>query len=141
MHDYRGGGCVFFAGMAGGIVLWSIQFTSLRGNPVDALIRACLLEERGGDASFTFRADAAVTYTLKWTLDNEFGLVFVAVYQQILQLFYVDDLLGEVGGVGERRRGERREEKSCILCAPVWSGEKSLPSSVQAPQVQLWSSL
>ena len=50
----------------------------LRGEPVEALIRTCLLEERAGDAAFSYAADAAA-YALKWTFHNEAGLVFVAV--------------------------------------------------------------
>ena len=40
----------------GGLVLfsWSIGQTALNGNPVDALIRTQLLEERGGATPFPF---------------------------------------------------------------------------------------
>ena len=40
----------------GGLVLfsWSIGQTALKGNPVDALIRTQLLEERGGATPFPF---------------------------------------------------------------------------------------
>ncbi|GAQ87478.1 signal recognition particle receptor [Klebsormidium nitens] len=76
----------------GGLVLWTFQLTSaLKGNPVDSLIRSCLLEERSGETSFS-----QGEYTLKWTFHNELGLVFVAVYQRILQLLYVEELLAAV---------------------------------------------
>lgn len=66
----------------GGLVLWTFQLTSaLKGSPIDALIRSCLLEERSGETSFS-----QGEYTLKWTFHNELGLVFVAVYQRILQV-------------------------------------------------------
>ena len=35
-------------------------------------------------------------YMLQWTLNNDLGLVFVVVYQRILQLMYIDDLLASV---------------------------------------------
>eukprot|EP00271_Cylindrocystis_brebissonii_P011620 TRINITY_DN29498_c0_g1_i1.p1 TRINITY_DN29498_c0_g1~~TRINITY_DN29498_c0_g1_i1.p1 ORF type:complete len:700 (-),score=166.60 TRINITY_DN29498_c0_g1_i1:365-2464(-) len=80
----------------GGLVLWtSIHLSNLKGSPVDALIQTCLLQERSGEASFQHGKDAAA-YTLKWTFHNELGLVFVAVYQRILQLLYVDELLALV---------------------------------------------
>eukprot|EP00243_Klebsormidium_subtile_P009562 TRINITY_DN481_c0_g2_i1.p1 TRINITY_DN481_c0_g2~~TRINITY_DN481_c0_g2_i1.p1 ORF type:complete len:634 (+),score=210.96 TRINITY_DN481_c0_g2_i1:112-2013(+) len=76
----------------GGLVLWTFQLTTaLKGNPVDSLIRSCLLEERSGETSFS-----QGEYTLKWTFHNELGLVFVAVYQRILQLLYVEELLAAV---------------------------------------------
>ncbi|KAL6648198.1 hypothetical protein ACP70R_012422 [Stipagrostis hirtigluma subsp. patula] len=79
----------------GGLILWSscraLGGAALKGSPIDALIRSCLLEERSADASFS-----QDTYSLKWTFHNELGLVFVAVYQRILHLLYVDDLLAAV---------------------------------------------
>ncbi|KAJ1299219.1 hypothetical protein BS78_01G515000 [Paspalum vaginatum] len=79
----------------GGLILWSscraLGAAALRGSPIDALIRSCLLEERSADASFSHD-----NYALKWTFHNDLGLVFVAVYQKILHLLYVDDLLAAV---------------------------------------------
>jgi signal recognition particle receptor subunit alpha len=79
----------------GGLILWSscraLGAAALKGSPIDALIRSCLLEERSADASFS-----QDNYALKWTFHNELGLVFVAVYQRILHLLYVDDLLAVV---------------------------------------------
>lgn len=80
----------------GGLILWSScralgGAALLKGSPIDALIRSCLLEERSGDAGFTQDA-----YALKWTFNNDLGLVFVAVYQRMLHLLYVDDLLAAV---------------------------------------------
>ncbi|XP_021713833.1 signal recognition particle receptor subunit alpha-like [Chenopodium quinoa] len=81
----------------GGLILWTCNELSnaLKGSPIDSLIRSCLLEERSGLASFVYDAPGA-SYTLKWTFHNELGLVFVAVYQKILHLLYVDDLLSMV---------------------------------------------
>uniref|UniRef100_A0ACD5WGB0 Uncharacterized protein n=1 Tax=Avena sativa TaxID=4498 RepID=A0ACD5WGB0_AVESA len=80
----------------GGLILWSScralgGSAALKGSPIDALIRSCLLEERSADASFS-----QDTYALKWTFNNDLGLVFVAVYQRMLHLLYVDDLLAAV---------------------------------------------
>ncbi|KAL0431883.1 UNVERIFIED_CONTAM: Signal recognition particle receptor subunit alpha [Sesamum radiatum] len=81
----------------GGLILWTCKElgNALRGSPIDTLIRSCLLEERSGAASYSYDAPGAA-YTLKWTFHNELGLVFVAVYQRILHLLYVDDLLSMV---------------------------------------------
>ncbi|GER44208.1 signal recognition particle receptor alpha subunit family protein [Striga asiatica] len=81
----------------GGLILWTCKElgNALRGLPMDTLIRSCLLEERSGAASYNYDAPGA-SYTLKWTFHNELGLVFVAVYQRILHLLYVDDLLAVV---------------------------------------------
>ncbi|KAG8373407.1 hypothetical protein BUALT_Bualt11G0021100 [Buddleja alternifolia] len=81
----------------GGLILWTCKElgNALRGSPIDTLIRSCLLEERSGSALYSHDAPGA-SYTLKWTFHNELGLVFVAVYQRILHLLYVDELLSMV---------------------------------------------
>ncbi|KAM7504871.1 hypothetical protein LguiB_003775 [Lonicera macranthoides] len=81
----------------GGLILWTCKElgNAIRGSPIDTLIRSCLLEERSGAASYNYEAPGAA-YTLKWTFHNELGLVFVAIYQRILHLLYVDDLLAMV---------------------------------------------
>ncbi|NXD42658.1 SRPRA protein, partial [Copsychus sechellarum] len=77
----------------GGLVLWCFQ--GVRGPaataPVNALIRSVLLQERGGNNSFTHEA-----LTLKYKLDNQFELVFVVGFQKILTLTYVDKLIDDV---------------------------------------------
>ncbi|CAI5509381.1 unnamed protein product [Closterium sp. Naga37s-1] len=80
----------------GGLVLWTFQMTAMKGSPIDALIQNCLLQERSGEKTFQYNAKDQSAYTLKWSFHNELGLVFVAVYQRMLQLLYVDDLLTAV---------------------------------------------
>ncbi|RZC72161.1 hypothetical protein C5167_035351 [Papaver somniferum] len=81
----------------GGLILWTCKElgNALKGSPIDTLIRSCLLEERSADSSYHYEAPGAA-YTLKWTFNNDLGLIFVAVYQKILHLLYVDDLLSMV---------------------------------------------
>ena len=64
MLDYF---CIF---SKGGALLWTWQLTALRGSPVEVLIRTCLLEERSGEQSFTYKPPVGSSYTLKWSLDN-----------------------------------------------------------------------
>lgn len=87
MLDYV---CIF---TKGGSLLWALSFVGLKGDPVNALIRACLLEERAGQSAYEYIIPSGGAYTLKWTLNNGLGLVFVAVYQKALKLLYVDELL------------------------------------------------
>ena len=77
----------------GGLILfqWSLMDVP-KGSPVDELVKQCLLEERAGETEFTHVAGSSA-YTLRWRAHNALGLVFVAVYQKILRLDYVDDLL------------------------------------------------
>lgn len=68
----------FYIFTKGGLILFSFSLAALKGNPVEALIRTCLLEERTADAAFNYTFDNA-SYCLKWSIHNELGLVFVAV--------------------------------------------------------------
>jgi signal recognition particle receptor subunit alpha len=90
MLDYF---CIF---TKGGVLLWAMSFTALKGDPVNALIRTCLLEDRGGESSFGYNPPSGGGYAVKWHLHNGLGLVFVAVYQRALKLLYVDELLERV---------------------------------------------
>nr|XP_022899959.1 signal recognition particle receptor subunit alpha homolog [Onthophagus taurus] len=76
----------------GGIVLWCFQSTSQIFTPsVNALITNVILQERTGNNSFDHNG-----LSLNYKLDNEFDLVFVVVYQKILQLSYVDKFLNDI---------------------------------------------
>ena len=81
----------------GGSVLWSYEWTALVGNPINALVEQCIIEQRSttGKKAFTYVEDS-VSYTLKWTQNNELGVVFVAVYRSVLSVPYVQDLLKRV---------------------------------------------
>lgn len=71
-----------------GTVLWSRTLCKLSGDPVDTLITRVLMEDRAGERSFI--SDA---YAMQWVFENKLDLVFVVVYQKILQLLYIEELL------------------------------------------------
>ena len=67
MLDYF---CVF---TKGGTLLWALSFVGgagLKGDPVNALIRGCLLEERAGQGAFEYLIPSGGAYALKWALNN-----------------------------------------------------------------------
>ena len=54
----------------GGALLWAFQLTALKGDPLSALVRECLLEDRSAERSYTYNAGAGGGYTLKWSFNN-----------------------------------------------------------------------
>ena len=80
----------------GGVLLWTKIFAAVKGDPVNTLIRTCLLEDRTGDSSFSYTAPLGGSYTIKWLFNNSLGLIYVAVYQKALKLTYIDELLRRV---------------------------------------------
>lgn len=57
----------------GGALLWTLNFTALRHDPVDALnalVRSCLMEERSGVNTFTYMPKTGSHQALKWTFHN-----------------------------------------------------------------------
>lgn len=74
-----------------GTVLWSRTLCKLTGDPVDMLIHRVLMEDRAGEKKFI-----ADSYCMQWSFENKLDLVFVVVYQKILQLLYLEELLESV---------------------------------------------
>ncbi|KAI8324676.1 SRP54-domain-containing protein [Martensiomyces pterosporus] len=74
----------------GGIVLWSKDYAPISGQPLNSLVQEVLIQ-----SSRTENTSRYVTgpYSLQWTFANELNVIFIAVYQKILQLPYLDDLL------------------------------------------------
>ncbi|KAK6355367.1 hypothetical protein TWF696_004476 [Orbilia brochopaga] len=78
-----------------GVVLWSRSYTPVKTSVINSLISEVIIEERTqpGSEGKWFKKDS---HTLKWTLATDFGLIFVAVYQSLLQLTWIDELLDQV---------------------------------------------
>eukprot|EP01025_Chloroclados_australasicus_P004201 TRINITY_DN11008_c0_g1_i1.p1 TRINITY_DN11008_c0_g1~~TRINITY_DN11008_c0_g1_i1.p1 ORF type:complete len:630 (+),score=87.38 TRINITY_DN11008_c0_g1_i1:175-2064(+) len=86
--------CIF---AKGGALLWTFQLSQvLRGDPINDLVKNCLLEDRAGEKGWTYTPKHGAPYTLKWSMHNGLGLVFVVVYQKALTLLYIDELLESV---------------------------------------------
>ncbi|KAG0125630.1 putative signal recognition particle, alpha subunit [Tuber indicum] len=100
-----------------GILLWSKKYASVNPSIVNSFISDVLIEERaqpGSDGKW-YKKDS---YTLKWTSSNDFGLIFVAVYQSLLQLTWIDELLDTVKKLFTTLYGEqlKRPHTSTIEC-------------------------
>lgn len=83
----------------GGILLWCFKGAGLLQEEwqqfrpaVNAFIKAVLLQEMAARHSSYESGSLA----LKYKLDNEFELVFIAAYQKMLPLSYLDKLLDEI---------------------------------------------
>ncbi|KAK8215864.1 signal recognition particle, alpha subunit, N-terminal-domain-containing protein [Phyllosticta capitalensis] len=83
-----------------GVVLWSKKYANVSAKAIDSLIREVFIEERNVASDDplaaqkpTFKKDG---YTLKWTTAKDFGLIFVAVYQSLVHLTWIDKLLDNV---------------------------------------------
>ncbi|KAI9760601.1 MAG: hypothetical protein M4579_001570 [Chaenotheca gracillima] len=89
-----------------GVVLWSKSFAPLNSNLINSFITDVFIEERApaagagagtGDSSASrnplYRKDQ---YTLRWTTFKDLGLIFVAVYQSLIHLTWIDKLLDNV---------------------------------------------
>ncbi|MCJ1295108.1 hypothetical protein MMC34_006669 [Xylographa carneopallida] len=87
-----------------GVVLWSRSYDLVAPSIINGLIRDVFIEERVlPGASAADDASAARNplykkdkYTLKWTSVKDLGLIFVAVYQSLLQLSWIDKLLDNI---------------------------------------------
>jgi len=60
---------------------------------VNTFIKEVLLQQKTGNRTAQFDSGSL---TLKYRLDNEFELVFIAAFQKMLPLLYLDKLLDEI---------------------------------------------
>jgi signal recognition particle receptor subunit alpha len=91
---------------SGGIVLFQSPASTFHPPTylLDSLISEMFLTQR---SSTDYTKDG---YTVKWTFANDLGLIFVAVYQKILALQWVEELLVQARGVFVRVLGRRVKE-------------------------------
>ncbi|EME48936.1 hypothetical protein DOTSEDRAFT_67849 [Dothistroma septosporum NZE10] len=93
-----------------GIVLWRKQYAPVSSNVVNSLINDVFIEERQKPAAAVEGATTAPAYRkdkyiLRYTTAKDVGLIFVAVYQSLLHLSWVDDLLTAVRGMFIKQYG------------------------------------
>ncbi|KAA6414112.1 MAG: P-loop containing nucleoside triphosphate hydrolase [Lasallia pustulata] len=87
-----------------GVVLWSRSYAPVSASVVNGLIKDVFIEEKVlPGASVTDDTSAARNpaykkdqYTLKWTSVKDLGLIFVAVYQSLLHLSWIDKLVDNI---------------------------------------------
>ncbi|KAK9447384.1 SRP54-type protein [Limtongia smithiae] len=89
----------------GGIVLWQQVYQPVSATMLDALVTDAFIEDRKKKAKPAAPTDASAPsaasltldrYTIRWTTANDLGLIFVTVYQSLLQITFIDELLSSV---------------------------------------------
>ena len=80
-----------------GVVLWSKTYSKISPNIVNSLIRDVFIEEQGKETGQqSYRREGK---TLRWTVSKDLGVIFVAVYQSLLHLQWIDKLLTNVRAI------------------------------------------
>ncbi|KJX92992.1 signal recognition particle receptor subunit alpha like protein [Zymoseptoria brevis] len=100
-----------------GVVLWRKHYAPLSANVINGLINDVFIEERQkpgaqeGSASAPYRKDK---YTLRFTTAKDVGLIFVAVYQSLLHLSWVNDLLTAVKALFVKQYGAELKKQNFV---------------------------
>ena len=80
-----------------GVVLWRRHYVPISPHLINSLIADVFIEDKQSHASSGQQREAPSykkdKHTLRWTAAKDVGLVFVAVYQSLLHLSWVNDLL------------------------------------------------
>ncbi|PKY06775.1 P-loop containing nucleoside triphosphate hydrolase protein [Aspergillus campestris IBT 28561] len=81
-----------------GVVLWSKSYAPVGSHVVNSLINDVFIEEKTQQSQVPGLSPAykKEKYTLKWKRVKEFNLIFVAVYQSLLHLGWIDRLLENI---------------------------------------------
>ncbi|KAL4967399.1 signal recognition particle receptor subunit alpha [Aspergillus stella-maris] len=85
-----------------GVVLWSKTYAPVGSHVVNSLINDVFIEEKAQLQSTTNSASPIFKkekYTLKWRRSKDFNLIFVAVYQSLLHLGWIDKLLDNISTI------------------------------------------
>ncbi|OAK98499.1 P-loop containing nucleoside triphosphate hydrolase protein [Phaeosphaeriaceae sp. SRC1lsM3a] len=104
-----------------GVVLWSRTYAPVGANVINSLIRDVFIEERiipqldDAGSKPTYKKEG---YTLKWTASKDLGLIFVAVYQSLVHLTWIDKLLDNVRALFVGLYGEqlKTQHSSVVNC-------------------------
>ncbi|OJD20867.1 hypothetical protein ACJ73_07797 [Blastomyces percursus] len=105
-----------------GVVLWSRSYAPVGVQIINSLINDVFIEERfqqeagSGMVAPGYKKEK---YTLKWKRAKDLGLIFVAVYQSLLHLTWIDKLLENIQTIFvEMYREQLKEPNSRIIEYP-----------------------
>ncbi|KAL3448490.1 signal recognition particle, alpha subunit, N-terminal-domain-containing protein [Aspergillus insuetus] len=105
-----------------GVVLWSKSYASVGSHIVNSLINDVFIEEKAQlqntatGASPIFKKEK---YTLKWRRSKDFNLIFVAVYQSLLHLGWIDKLLDNISTIFiDLYKNQLKSERARIVQYP-----------------------
>ncbi|KAA8643320.1 hypothetical protein EYZ11_000898 [Aspergillus tanneri] len=81
-----------------GVVLWSKSYAPVGAHVINSLINDVFIEEKvqAQTANSAYPVYKKEKYTLKWKRVKDFNLIFVAVYQSLLHLGWIDKLLDNI---------------------------------------------
>ncbi|GFF35909.1 signal recognition particle receptor subunit alpha homolog [Aspergillus udagawae] len=86
-----------------GVVLWSKSYAPVGAHVVNSLINDVFIEEKVRALNQATSGAAPIykkeKYTLKWKQVKDFNLIFVAVYQSLLHLGWIDKLLDNISTI------------------------------------------
>jgi len=106
-----------------GTVLWQRSYAPVSPSVINSLIKDVFIEETvsySNDASASqnppYKADK---YTLKWATVKDLGLIFVAVYQSLLHLPWVDQLLDNIKAIfTSLYQDQFKKPYTCVVDCP-----------------------
>ncbi|KAF2858050.1 P-loop containing nucleoside triphosphate hydrolase protein [Piedraia hortae CBS 480.64] len=100
-----------------GIVLWRKHYTPLSPHLINSFVVDALIEDKQGakeDSDNEVSSYKKEKHLLKWTWARDLGLVFVSVYQSILNLAWVDRLLTAARALFVKEYGAQLKKPNVI---------------------------
>ncbi|KAL8882939.1 MAG: hypothetical protein Q9192_007498 [Flavoplaca navasiana] len=130
-----------------GVVLWSKNYAPLSSSLINGFIKDVFIEEKIIPSSAAADDTSASQhpsykkekYTLRWASAKDLGLIFVAVYQSLLHLSWVDKLLDNIRVLfvdlyGDQVRKPHSTVVECSFDDYFDQQVKELEQSADAPQ-------
>ncbi|KAL8855833.1 MAG: hypothetical protein Q9178_007548 [Gyalolechia marmorata] len=130
-----------------GVVLWSKSYAPISSSLINGFIKDVFIEEKVLPGATTADDTSASRhpsytrekYTLRWASVKDLGLIFVAVYQSLLHLSWVDKLLDNIRVLfvdlyGDEIRKPHSTVVECNFDDYFDQQIKELEGSAEAPQ-------
>ncbi|KAK3693605.1 hypothetical protein B0T22DRAFT_401698 [Podospora appendiculata] len=140
-----------------GVVLWSRTYAPVSPSVINHFIADVFIEEKSSVAAANDGGSAATNppykydqHTLRWTLEKELGIIFVAVYRSLLHLSWIDKLVDNIRAIFVSLYGDqlKKPNTTIVECLKFdeyfdqqlqeleQSSSKSDPKDLRAPKEQ-----
>ncbi|KAK3335428.1 hypothetical protein B0T19DRAFT_489276 [Cercophora scortea] len=105
-----------------GVVLWSRTYAPVSPSVINHFIADVFIEEKSSVAAANDGGSAATNppykydqHTLRWTLEKELGIIFVAVYRSLLHLSWIDKLVDNIRAIFVSLYGDQLKKPNTTI--------------------------
>eukprot|EP00388_Colpodella_angusta_P000622 GDKJ01002180.1.p1 GENE.GDKJ01002180.1~~GDKJ01002180.1.p1 ORF type:complete len:587 (+),score=137.94 GDKJ01002180.1:46-1806(+) len=93
-----------------GVVLWKKQYEGMHIDPVNALIKNVLMEEKSGEPRATVD-----NYNFSWKFSNHLGLIYIVCFQGVMRSSVLEEILDGLSVSFEAKFAKKRHSVQKLI--------------------------